>query len=237
MTLNLALNDYSLLEYAHMNGVHQLKAQLIKSGDIDQIQNQLNTHGANYPQTLQDDLHAIGDKYQNVMTLVKLVYDDIQSGDIKTEDDTIGTGVIFESDSFKRRFRHHALGLSLDANYINFQPYGKYHIEMAQASHDIHLNTLLEDGGYDQLKKEVEQTKRFEQLLKVMDYQRDYQQNHDESYRPYMEVKQFQHETGMILSSQIESGQRPNDEEMKRIYDKYQRIIPLQKQIQDIIYE
>ena len=71
----------------------------------------------------------------------------------------------------------------------------------------------------------------------IVDYQRDYQKNYDTTYQQYIEVKQFQGETGYVLSSEITNGQRPQDDEMERIYDKYQRIVPLMDEIRKIINE
>lgn len=238
MSLNLALNDYRILESLDEQGLISFKKHIIESGNVKQVDKQIQQHFNTYPETLQTNIRNLSKMFKSVKSIVRNINDDIQADTIKVFEDSVFPGeMLFDAESFKKQFHHYALEQGIDDSYINFQPYGKYHIELDEHHSDIHLNPLIEDGGINKVIQNVENELRFGQLMCIVDYQRDYQKNYDTTYQQYIEVKQFQGETGYVLSSEITNGQRPQDDEMERIYDKYQRIVPLMDEIRKIINE
>lgn len=236
MSLNLVLNHYELLDMLDEQGMYALEEQFIHTQQLAQVDSQIQQHMENYPEALQQDIETINSKFERLVCIISSVNEDLQSGIIDTVVDTVdSTHQLFEPQSFKSQFHQYTSHENMDDDYIDFQPYGKYHIPLDDGLSDIYLNALLEPKGIDKVLDKVSTARRIKLLLCVMDYQRDYQQNHDKTYALYIEVKTFQENTGLIISDIIQSGQRPNDNDMEHIYDKYQRILPLRKQILDII--
>lgn len=238
MILNLALNDYQILESLDEQGLVSFKKHIIESGNVKQVDKEIQKHFNDYPELLQESIKNLDSKFESVKYVVRNINDDIQSGKIKVVEDSVFVGdELFDAESFKKQFHHYALEQGIDDSYINFQPYGKYHIELDDRHSDIHLNALIKDGGINEVMAQVENELAFSKLLRVADYQRNYQNHHDKTYKKYIDVKEFQNQTGYELSSDITNGQRPQDDEMERIYDKYQRIVPLMDEIRKIINE
>ena len=238
MSLNLALNDYRILESLDEQGLISFKKHIIESGNVKQVDKEIQKHFNDYPESLQESIKDLDSKFESVKYIVRNINDDIQSGKIKVFEDSVFVGnKLFDAESFKKQFHHYALEQGIDDSYIHFQPYGKYHIELDDRHSDIHLNTLIKDGGINEVMTQIEDELEFSKLLRVADYQRNYQNHHDKTYKKYTDVKEFQNQTGYELSSDITNGQRPQDDEMERIYDKYQRIVPLMDEIRKIINE
>lgn len=236
MSINLALNDYRILEVLDKIGLNEFKEFIIESKNIIQVDKEIHQNFNDYPESLQESIKNLDSKFESTKYIVRNINDDIQAGTIKVFEDSVFPGeMLFDAESFKKQFHQYISHEDMDDDYIDFQPYGKYHIPLDDGLSDIHLNMLLEPKGIDRVLDKVDTARRIKLLLCVIDYQRDYQQNHDKTYAPYIEVKTFQEDTGLIISDIVQSGQRPSDSDMERIYDKYQRILPLRKQILDII--
>lgn len=238
MSLNLALNDYRILEVLDKIGLIKFKEFIIESKNIIQVDKEIQKHFNDYPESLQERIKNLDSKFESVKYIVRNINDDIQAGNIKVFEDSVFVGdELFDAESFKKQFHHYALEQGIDDSYMNFQPYGKYHIELDDRHSDIHLNALIKDGGINEVMARIENELAFSKLLRVADYQRNYQNHHDKTYKKYIDVKEFQNQTGYELSSDITNGQRPQDDEMERIHDKYQRIVPLMDEIRKIINE
>ena len=238
MSINLALNDYRILEVLDKIGLNEFKEFIIESKNIIQVDKEIHQNFNDYPESLQESIKNLDSKFESVKYIVRNINDDIQAGTIKVFEDSVFPGeMLFDAESFKKQFHHYALEQGIDDSYIHLQPYGKYHIELDDHHSDIHLNTLIKNGGINEVMTQIENELAFSKLLRVADYQRNYQNHHDKTYKKYIDVKKFQDATGYVLSSEIKNGQRPQDDEMIRIYNKYERIVPLMDEIRTIINE
>lgn len=219
---NLEVSKYELADLSKEEISRNVE---VDEDNISELKDHILSSVKGYEDNVQEAVKNISKEHDKTELFVKGIRNEFLEGKIKTDDGGRYSKPSMKTVSLKSAIKRVGKEIGFDTYFTEYTNYGLYRISSGLGvTYDLALTVINEEKEYEDMLKTNRKSEVIMMLIALAKAQRHYRDLNDDYYKHYKEIRDFQKESGIWISTDIANRQDVSVKALDAFYKAFKEV-------------